>query len=86
MKPTIERTSRQVIENKLLARPVKWKRIICFFLRHPVTPTGRRGIHLVEYRCNRCLGIYIGHDEYRDFLIPYSKDVELFFRGEWREK
>ncbi len=56
-----------------------WKRILCFFGGHPCEPTGRRGIVMKEWRCQRCGGLYVSHADYGRCLLPADATTDMIF-------
>lgn len=62
------------------------RRIICHYFGHPCEPTGRRGIGLIEYHCHRCHGVYIGHPDHGNMLIPAGPWSEQYLGDpKWQE-
>lgn len=51
----------------------------CRFGGHPCTPTGRRGVTLREWKCQRCGGIYVSHTAYGNTLIPADSASDIIF-------
>lgn len=61
-------------------------RLLCFLFGHLCEPTGRRGIVLREWRCERCGGLYISHRDYGNAIVPADEDSDRMLSDERQPK
>jgi len=60
----------------------KWfRKLCCFFLKHPCKPTGRHAVQLREWKCDRCGGVFVSNTpEYGNMLLDSDEDFDTLFK------
>lgn len=56
------------------------RRVACWCKGHTCHPTGRHAILLVEWRCERCGGLYVSHAHHGNALIAADEVSDFIFR------
>lgn len=60
---------------------IRWlRRIKCLLKGHPCKPTGRSAILLVEWKCERCGGVYVSHVHHGRVLADADAHSDQIFR------
>ncbi len=56
------------------------RRLLCMVQGHPCEMTGRHAILLIEWRCKRCGGLFVGHAHHGALLVTPDAQSEQLFR------
>lgn len=55
------------------------KSLICLLKGHKLKPTGRYAQILVEWRCDRCLKLYVSNRHFGDTILPADSNSDIIF-------